>query len=57
VDTEKITPRLTAMIVKSYVRQHRVRPEQLSDLITSVHSALGQLSPQPEQTPLATAET
>jgi predicted transcriptional regulator len=43
VDTEKITPRLTAMIVKSYVRQHRVRPEQLSDLITSVHSALGQL--------------
>jgi predicted transcriptional regulator len=43
VDTEKITPRLTAMIVKSYVRQHRVRPDQLSDLITSVHSTLGQL--------------
>src|SRR6266481_6074070 len=31
------------MIVKSYVVQHKVRPEQLSDLITSVHSALGQL--------------
>jgi predicted transcriptional regulator len=43
VDTEKITPRLTAMIVKSYVRQHRVRPDQLSDLITSVHSAFGQI--------------
>jgi MucR family transcriptional regulator, transcriptional regulator of exopolysaccharide biosynthesis len=43
VNTEKINPRLTAMIVKSYVVQHKVRPEQLSDLITSVHSALGQL--------------
>src|ERR1700747_3103834 len=31
------------MIVKSYVVQHKVRPEQLSDLIPSVHSALGQL--------------
>jgi predicted transcriptional regulator len=43
VDTEKITPSLTAMIVKSYVRQHRVRPDQLTDLITSVHQALGRL--------------
>src|SRR6266851_8129248 len=31
------------MIVKSYVVQHRVRPEQLSDLISSVNQALGQL--------------
>ena len=43
MNTEKINPRLTAMIVKSYVVQHRVRPEQLSDLISSVNQALGQL--------------
>jgi len=49
VNTEKINPRLTAMIVKSYVVQHRVRPEQFSDLITSVNQALGQLG-QPIQT-------
>jgi predicted transcriptional regulator len=43
VNTEKISPRLTAMIVKSYVVQHKVRPDQISDLITSVDQALGQL--------------
>jgi predicted transcriptional regulator len=43
VNTEKINPRLTAMIVKGYVVQHRVRPDQISDLITSVNQALGQL--------------
>jgi predicted transcriptional regulator len=48
VNNERINPRLTAMIVKSYVEQHRLRPEQLSDLITSVHQALGQLG-QPSQ--------
>src|SRR5712671_6151576 len=39
------------MIVKSYVVQHRVRPEQFSDLITSVNQALGQLGQpvQPEE--------
>ena len=31
------------MIVSSYVRHHTLRPEQLSDLITTVHHALGQL--------------
>jgi predicted transcriptional regulator len=31
------------MIVSSYVRHHTVRPEQLSDLITTVHHTLGQL--------------
>src|SRR6201997_1295126 len=31
------------MIVKSYVVQHKVRPDQISDLITSVDQALGQL--------------
>jgi predicted transcriptional regulator len=36
------------MIVSSYVRHHAVRPEQLSDLIATVHHALGQLG-QPVQ--------
>src|SRR5467141_5111966 len=36
------------MIVSSYVRHHTLRPEQLSDLITTVHQALGQLG-QPVQ--------
>jgi len=43
VNTEKIDPHLTAMIVRSYVRHHRVGTDQISDLITSVHSTLGQL--------------
>ena len=51
MNTEKINPRLTAMIVKGYVVQHRVRPDQISDLITSVNQALGQLGQpvQPEE--------
>ena len=43
MNTEKINPRLIAMIVKGYVVQHRVRPDQISDLVTSVYQALGQL--------------
>jgi predicted transcriptional regulator len=43
VNTEKINPRLTAMIVGSYVRHHRVGTDQISDLITSVHQAFGQV--------------
>ena len=46
--TEKINPRLTAIIVKSYVRQHKMGTDQISDLITSVNQALGQLG-QPVQ--------
>ena len=51
MNTEKINPRLTAMIVKGYVVQHRVRPDQISDLITSVNQALGQVGQpvQPEE--------
>jgi predicted transcriptional regulator len=51
VNTAKINPRLTAIIVKGYVVQHRVRPDQISDLITSVNHALGQLGQpvQPEE--------
>src|SRR5712675_2961668 len=48
VNTEETNPRSTAMIVSSYVRHHTLRPEQLSDLITTVHQALGQLG-QPVQ--------
>ena len=43
MSTEKIDPHLTAMIVMSYVRHHRVGTDQISDLITSVHQAFGQL--------------
>jgi predicted transcriptional regulator len=41
----------TTKIVRNYVRHHTVRPEQISDLITSVHRALGQLGqlPLPEE--------
>jgi predicted transcriptional regulator len=48
VNTEATNPHSTAMIVSSYVRHHTLRPEQLSDLITAVHHALGQLG-QPVQ--------
>jgi predicted transcriptional regulator len=48
VNTEEINPRLTAKIVESYVRHHKLGPDQLSDLITSVHRAIGQLGQPPE---------
>jgi len=43
MNIEEINPHLTAKIVSTYVRHQTVRPEQISDLITSVHQALGQL--------------
>jgi predicted transcriptional regulator len=53
VATESIDPHLTSKIVQSYVRHHTVGAGQLSDLITSIHTALGQLgrSSQPEEVP------
>jgi len=48
VNTEEIDPHLTTQIVVSYVRHHRLGPDQLSDLITSVHRAIGQLGQPPE---------
>ena len=48
MDTEKVDPRLTATIVGSYVRHHTVGADQVSDLIATVHRALGQLG-QPHQ--------
>src|ERR1700746_2079512 len=51
VNTEEINPHLTAKIVVSYVRHHELVPDQLADLITSVHRAVGRLGqpPEPEQ--------
>jgi len=48
VNTEETNPHSTAMIVSSYVRHHTLRPEQLSDLITTVHHALSHIG-QPMQ--------
>jgi len=43
VNNEEVNPHLTVKIVGSYVRHHRLVPDQLPDLITSVHRAIGQL--------------
>ena len=48
IDRQKVVPHLTARIVQSYVRHHTVETSQVSDLITSVHRALGQVG-QPAQ--------
>jgi predicted transcriptional regulator len=48
VNTEKLSPHLTARIVQGYVRHHRLGPDQLPELIASVHRALGQLGQPPE---------
>ena len=46
--TEENNPHLTAKIVVSYVRHHRLVPDQLADLITFVHRAIDQLGQPPE---------
>jgi predicted transcriptional regulator len=43
VNTEKNDPHLTTKIVKSYVSHHSVAAGQLSDLIVTVHRAIGQV--------------
>jgi predicted transcriptional regulator len=48
VNTDKASPHLTAKIVQSYVRHHRLGPDQLPGLITSIHRAIGQLGQPPE---------
>ena len=48
MNTEESNPHLTAKIVVSYVRHHRLVPDQLADLIASVHRAIGQLGQPPE---------
>jgi len=49
VNTERVSPHLTARIVRGYVRHHRLGPDQLPDLIGSVHRALGQLGQQVQE--------
>jgi predicted transcriptional regulator len=43
MDNQKVDQHLTAKIVGSYVRHHTLEAVQLSDLITTVHRALGEL--------------
>ena len=50
MNNEVLDPHLTTIIVTSYVRHHTVGTDQVSELITSVHQALGQLGqPVPTQ--------
>src|SRR6516164_9107660 len=49
MNNEVLDPHLTTKIVSSYVRHHRVAANQVAELITSVHGALGRLR-QPVQT-------
>jgi predicted transcriptional regulator len=48
VNTERVSPHLTAKIVQGYVRHHRLGPDQLPDLISSIHRTLTQLGQPPE---------
>ena len=48
MNTEKVSPHLTAKIVRGYVRHHRLGPDELPDLIASIHRTLGQLGQPPE---------
>ena len=48
MNSDKASPHLTAKIVQSYVRHHRMEPNQLAGLITSVHQAIDQLGKPPE---------
>jgi MucR family transcriptional regulator, transcriptional regulator of exopolysaccharide biosynthesis len=48
MNTEEVNPHLTVKIVRSYVQHHTLGPNQLSDLINSVHRAIGQLGQPPE---------
>jgi predicted transcriptional regulator len=45
---EEVNPHLTAKIVVSYVRHHRLGPDKLSDLITSIRRAIYELGQPPE---------
>jgi hypothetical protein len=48
MNDEMLHPHLTAKIVESYVRHHKLGSDQLADLITSVHRAIGQVGQPPE---------
>src|SRR5215471_10385143 len=48
MNTGKNDPYLTSKIVRSYVRHHKLAANELSDLIKTVHQAIGQLGAPPE---------
>ena len=48
MNNEMLDPHLTTKIISSYVRHHTVAANQVAELITSVHGALGRLG-QPVQ--------
>src|SRR5215471_18320151 len=48
MNTEKSDPYLASKIVRSYVRHHKLAADELSDLIKTVHQAIGQLGAPPE---------
>jgi len=48
MNTEKSDPYLTSKIVRSYVRHHKLAANELSDLIKTVHQAIGELGAPPE---------
>jgi predicted transcriptional regulator len=49
MNTGKGDPKLFSKIVRSYLGHNRLATNQLSDLITTVHQAIGQLGQAPEQ--------
>ena len=51
MDNGSVDPHLTTKIVSSYLKHHTVAADQVSELITSVHQALGRLGRpiQPEE--------
>jgi predicted transcriptional regulator len=54
MDTQNVSPLLTAEIVGSYLRHHKVGASQLPDLIATVHRSLVELG---RQTPVEEALT
>jgi predicted transcriptional regulator len=48
VNTERVSRQLTARIVRGYVQHHSLGPDQLPDLIASIHRTFGQLGRPPE---------
>jgi predicted transcriptional regulator len=56
MDSRKIDPLLTAEIVGSYLRHHKLTPDQLPNLIASVHRTLGEVGqPSPPENLLTPA--
>ena len=48
MNTWKNDPYLTSKIVRSYVRHHKLAANELSDLIETVHQAIGKVGAPPE---------